>query len=133
MLSTMSVQKAYNKHFSITVNISLVEEESQPDSGQFLFSYRVRITNQSMIPAQLMSRHWVITDGMGRTEEVRGAGVIGLQPKIQPGQTFEYESCCPLTTSSGSMRGSYQMSGEDGQLFEIEIPEFYLVAPTALH
>jgi ApaG protein len=75
----------------------------------------------------------VITDALGRTEEVRGPGVVGLQPRIMPGQTFEYESACPLPTSSGSMKGQYHMTGDDGENFSVEIPEFYLIAPHALH
>lgn len=89
--------------------------------------------NQSSQPAQLMARRWIITDGFGQTEEVRGAGVVGLQPKIQPGQAFEYESACPLMTTSGSMKGSYQFLAEDGSTFDVEIPEFYLIAPQSLH
>lgn len=85
------------------------------------------------MPAQLMSRHWVITDGLGKVEEVRGAGVVGVQPKLSVGQSFEYESACPLSTPSGSMTGTYQMVTESGEAFDLQIPEFYLVAPSALH
>jgi ApaG protein len=81
----------------------------------------------------LVSRHWIITDSLGRVDEVRGPGVVGLQPKIQAGQSFEYESGCPLATSSGSMKGTYQMQSDDGVTFSVETPEFYLVAPNALH
>lgn len=129
----MPIQKQTNSNFHVGVQVSFIESESRPEENYFLFSYRVKITNRSTIPAQLISRHWVITDALGKTEEVRGAGVIGLQPKIIPGQTFEYESVCPLTTSSGTMLGSYQMVDDAGESFEIEIPEFYLVAPSAIH
>jgi ApaG protein len=129
----MSVQKVSNQDFSISAEVSYRPQDSRYETGEFLFAYRIRITNKGSASAQLMSRHWIITDGLGHVEEVRGAGVVGLQPHIQPGQTFEYESGCPLTTSSGSMRGSYQMISSEGEQFEIEIPEFYLVAPSALH
>lgn len=137
----MSVQKSVLKSTSkvvateieILVKPQFVEDESKIDSNYFFFSYKVTILNKGNSPAQLMSRHWIITDGNGQVEEVRGAGVIGQQPKINPGQKFEYESACPLVTSSGSMRGSYQMSCDDGSTFEVSIPEFFLIAPFALH
>ncbi len=129
----MSVQNVLNTDFQIKVFVTYIPEESRPESEYHFFSYKISIQNKGTSQAQLMSRHWIITDANGQVEEVRGAGVIGLQPKINPGQTFEYESACPLTTSSGSMRGTYQMIGEDGESFDIEIPEFYLIAPTALH
>ncbi len=119
--------------FQISTTVHYVDSESQPESNFHFFSYKIKISNVGNTTAQLMSRHWVITDGHGQTEEVRGPGVVGLQPKINPGQSFEYESACPLNTSCGTMKGSYQMVAEDGQSFEVEIPEFYLVAPTALH
>lgn len=129
----MGTQKVHSPHYEVSVQVTYVEAESSPENNYHFFSYRVRIENKGQEPAQLMSRHWIITDGHGQVEEVRGAGVVGTQPKIQPGQSFEYESACPLPTSSGSMKGSYQMLSSDGQNFEIEIPEFYLIAPTALH
>jgi ApaG protein len=127
------VQKTTNPQFQIQVQVTYVASESRPETDYHFFSYKVQITNKGNTQAQLMSRHWIITDGFGQVEEVRGAGVIGLQPKINPGQSFEYESACPLSTSSGSMKGTYQMLGADGEQFDIEIPEFYLIAPTALH
>lgn len=129
----MSIQKQISTNFQVTVRVNFVEGESKPESSYFLFSYRISIKNASPLPAQLVSRHWIITDAEAQVEEVRGAGVVGLQPKIQPGQSFEYESACPLGTSSGSMKGSYQMVSDTGETFDIEIPEFYLVAPNALH
>lgn len=129
----MSVQKMIAANFEIHVQPQFVEDESRTESSYFFFSYKVTIINKGTTPAQLMSRHWIITDGFGQVEEVRGAGVIGQQPKINPGQKFEYESACPLITASGSMRGSYQMSSEDGNTFEVSIPEFFLIAPSALH
>ncbi len=129
----MSTQKLLRSQFQISVKAQYVASESKPEANYYFFSYKIQITNAGKTPAQLMSRHWIITDSLGEVEEVRGAGVIGLQPKINPGQSFEYESVCPLSTASGSMKGSYQMVADDGGTFDIEIPEFYLIAPTALH
>lgn len=129
----MSVQKIVSQNFQVQVTVSYVADESKPESDYHFFSYKIKITNKGSSPAQLMSRHWIITDGFGQVEEVRGPGVVGLQPKINPGQAFEYESACPLNTSSGMMRGTYQMVDSDGESFDIEIPEFYLIAPSALH
>lgn len=130
----MSVQKTLTPQFTIMVKVSYNEAESRPDSDYHFFAYKISITNNSGFPAQLMSRHWIITDSHGRVEEVRGAGVVGLQPRLASGQSFEYESVCPLSTSFGTMRGSYHMVAEqDGTQFDIEIPEFYLIAPHSLH
>lgn len=129
----MTMQKQLIPRFEVDVQVSYVEKESRPESGFYFFAYRVRILNKGNVPAQLMSRHWIITDALGQVEEVRGAGVIGVQPKINEGQHFEYESACPLNSPSGSMRGTYQMVTDEGENFEVEIPEFYLVSPTALH
>jgi ApaG protein len=129
----MSMQKTTQPHFQLFVQVKYNETESKPDTQYFFFNYRIRIQNNSDFSAQLMSRYWIINDACGQTEEVRGAGVVGLQPKIPAGQSFEYESACPLPTSSGSLRGTFQMIGEDGSQFDIEIPEFYLIAPFALH
>lgn len=129
----MSVQKQINPNFEISVKISYIAEESKPESDYHLFGYKITIQNKGQDSAQLMSRHWIITDSTGQVEEVRGAGVVGLQPKINPGQNFEYESVCPLNTVSGTMKGFYQMISSNGEPFDIEIPEFYLIAPTALH
>lgn len=132
-----SIQKSsdpkLSKDFQVDVKVTYVSEESRPESNFHFFAYKILITNRGVKEAQLMSRHWIITDGFGQVEEVRGAGVIGQQPKIQPGQSFEYESACPLNTSSGTMRGSYQLISDQGEQFDIEVPEFYLIAPTALH
>lgn len=127
----MSMQKQLSPSFEVNVQVTFVEKESRPD--YYFFAYRIKIVNKGQAAAQLLSRHWVITDAQGQTEEVRGAGVIGVQPKINAGQSFEYESACPLNSPSGSMRGSYQMVTDSGEAFDIEIPEFYLVSPAALH
>lgn len=119
--------------FEIKVNTSYVDSESNPESDYYFFAYHIQIKNIGKHPAQLLSRHWIISDGNGRVEEVKGPGVVGLQPKITPNQVFEYESSCPLTTPSGSMRGFYQFITEDGENFSVAIPEFFLVAPCCLH
>lgn len=129
----MSIQKSTVTQIQIKINSSYISHESRPEENYHLFAYKISIANNGHQTAQLMSRHWIITDALGQTEEVRGPGVVGLQPKITPGQTFEYESACPLNTSSGSMRGAYQMVTDEGEVFAVEIPEFYLIAPQALH
>lgn len=129
----MPIQKSTTPHIQVAVTALYVPAESRPEQNYHFFAYKISIKNTGTRAAQLMSRHWIITDGLGRTEDVRGPGVVGLQPKINPGQTFEYESACPLSTSSGSMKGSYQMVSEEGDTFTVDIPEFYLIAPQALH
>lgn len=101
-----------------------VPERSSPEEGQWLFAYRITISNEGSEPAKLLSRHWIISDGDGREEEVRGPGVVGEQPRLAPGQSFEYTSACPLATPVGSMRGSYQMVRDGGALFEARIAPF---------
>lgn len=129
----MSLKKTQNTEFSISSTSVYVDSESAPDQNRYFFAYKIVIKNTGNSTAQLMSRHWIITDSLGHIEEVRGPGVVGLQPKITAGQSFEYDSACPLRTSSGSMKGTYQFVGEDGEVFDVEIPEFYLIAPTAVH
>ncbi len=129
----MSTQKTTTSSFKVSAKVTYVEQESRPEASYYFFAYKISIKNESALPARLLSRHWIITDGFGQTEEVRGAGVAGQQPQIAPGQTYEYESACPLATTSGIMKGSYQMTADDGSSFDVEIPEFYLIAPSALH
>jgi ApaG protein len=108
-------------------------ERSAPEEGSFLFAYRVRITNIGDETVQLMRRRWIITDGHGHTEEVGGPGVVGETPVIPPGASFEYTSFCPLPTSFGTMQGTYEMRTAAGELFEVEIGQFSLVAPQAVN
>src|ERR1700677_4148499 len=103
-------------------------ENSRPLQGEWVFEYTVRITNQGPETVQLISRHWIITDGMDLTEEVKGPGVVGKQPVLAPGESFKYSSWCPLKTPTGVMRGTYQMVGTGGRHFEIEIAPFALKA-----
>ncbi len=113
----------------VTVEPSFMESESAPDRGRYFWAYRIEIANLGDEIVRLRSRHWQITDQDGRTEEVRGAGVVGEQPVLKPGETFTYTSGCPLSTPSGIMVGSYQMQNERGELFSIAIPAFSLDLP----
>jgi ApaG protein len=108
------------------------DDQSTPDEGYYFWTYTVDITNESEETVQLKSRLWRITDANGRTEEVRGPGVIGQTPVIPPGQSFTYTSGCPLPTPSGIMVGSYQMTDEEGELFDVTIPAFSLDSPYAV-
>jgi len=110
-----------------------IPEQSDPEVGRYIFTYTITIRNNGRLPAQLIARHWIITDGHNEVQEVRGLGVIGQQPLIKPGESYEYTSGCVLPTPIGSMRGSYQMVGEDGNRFDVDIPEFVLAAPHQLH
>ena len=103
-------------------------ENSKPLNSEWVFQYTVRITNQGPYAVQLLSRHWIITDAAEATREIKGDGVVGEQPLLAPGQSFQYSSWCPLSTPMGSMRGTYQMVGADGRLFDIEIAPFALRA-----
>lgn len=129
----MSVIKTQLSQFKIHCQAVYIVGESKPEEDYYFFAYKISIENKGSSTAQLMSRHWQILDGNGKVEEVRGPGVVGLQPKIQSGQTFEYESACPLPTSWGSMKGHYHFISENGESFTVDIPEFFLVAPQALH
>ncbi|MFN7905648.1 MAG: Co2+/Mg2+ efflux protein ApaG [Pseudobdellovibrionaceae bacterium] len=129
----MPVQHETTQSIDIQTQVTYILSESRPEQGYHFFVYRIKIHNRGQTAAKLLNRHWVITDAMGCIEEVRGPGVVGLQPKINPGQMFEYESACPLQAPYGSMKGHYQFEDETGQTFNIEIPEFDLVSPQALH
>jgi len=124
-----------NDAYKVNVEVSpnYIEDQSRPDQQHFVFSYTVTITNNGNQPARLLTRHWIITDAMGKTQEVKGDGVVGEQPYLKPGEGFQYTSGTMMKTSSGSMMGSYQMIADDGFHFEADIPEFYLLAPTTLH
>lgn len=112
----------------VTVHPAFIPEQSDPNARQFLFSYRIRITNTSPAPVKLISRHWVIVDSHGEREEVRGPGVVGQQPRIEPGQSFEYSSFSQLRTPWGTMEGDYQFQRDDGSIFDAAIGRFYLVS-----
>ena len=110
-----------------------IPDQSSPEDDRYVFAYTVTITNVGRLPAQLISRHWVITDANNEIQEVRGLGVVGNQPLLNPGEAFEYSSGCVLATPIGTMKGTYQMVGEDGTRFDAEIPEFVLAIPRVLH
>ena len=118
---------------SVVVEPHFVPDQSDPSKQQFVFAYKVRITNTGERPAQVISRHWIIKDGEHAQQEVRGLGVVGQQPLLGPGETFEYTSGCPLKTPVGTMSGTYHCVGENGVPFEVNIPEFVLAMPRTLH
>ena len=107
--------------------------QSDPDEDRYAFAYHITITNTGTVGAQLISRHWVITDGTGKVQEVRGLGVIGEQPTLAPGQQFTYSSGSVIETPVGTMHGSYEMAADDGHRFQAEIPAFMLAMPRILH
>jgi len=113
----------------VSVNSFFLEDQSVPAESHFVWAYKVRIENQSPETVQLKRRHWRITDARGRVQEVQGAGVVGEQPVLQPGDSFEYTSGTPLPTSSGIMDGSYQMESAEGEAFDVAIPAFSLDSP----
>jgi ApaG protein len=117
----------------VQVRSAYVAERSEPSQGRYFFAYKVRITNVGTETAQLVSRRWVITDADGDVETVEGPGVVGEQPTLAPGESFEYTSFCPLATSFGSMHGSYRMVRPSGEGFEVEIAPFHLAMPAALN
>jgi ApaG protein len=108
-------------------------DQSDEAAGRFVFAYTITLRNTGSVAAQLVSRHWVITDAQGRVQEVRGLGVVGEQPLLEPGQTYEYTSGTAIATAVGTMKGAYQMVATDGTRFEATIPEFTLSVPRVLH
>lgn len=121
--------RALTNGFQVTVLPAYLAEQSDPDDGHYVWSYTIEIANLGGETAQLMTRHWIITDGNGRREDVNGPGVVGEQPILRPGDVFRYTSGCPLTTPSGIMVGTYRMVDENGRAFDIEIPAFSLDSP----
>lgn len=111
----------------VSVETFYIAEKSVPALHQFLFGYEVTVTNENPEPVQLLHRHWIITDALGRVEEVKGPGVVGRQPRLAPGESFRYDSFCPLATPFGSMRGTYKFLRDNGNVFDVEIPLFNLV------
>lgn len=124
-----------HKHyeFSVSVETAYVPDQSDEAQDRYVFSYTITISNTGSVPAQLISRHWLITDAVGHVQEVRGLGVVGAQPLLQPEETFQYTSGCVLATPVGTMQGSYQIVAEDGTQFETPIPVFTLAVPRTLH
>lgn len=120
------------RNIRVTVDPIFLEEQSRPEDSQFVWAYRVRIANEGEEEVTLRHRYWRITDSRGKVQEVRGAGVVGEQPTLKPGQIFEYTSGAPLPTPSGFMTGSYEMELSDGDLFQVQIPAFSLDSPHQL-
>jgi len=119
--------------FEVHVVTKYLPDQSEPDRHHYAFAYTITIKNIGAGTAQLISRHWIITDASNQVQEVKGLGVVGHQPLLEAGQSFEYSSGCVLTTPQGSMKGSYFCVAEDGHRFEVEIPEFVLSLPRTLH
>lgn len=117
----------------VKVESAYVPERSSPETNDWFFAYQVTIENRGEQPVQLRSRHWIITDAMGRVEEVKGAGVVGEQPRLEPGEGFQYVSACPLHTSMGTMEGSYQMVTDDGEAFDAAVGPFALFDPESMN
>ena len=124
-----------SKRYEITVvpKAAYVADQSDPAKDHFVFSYTITITNTGDVAAQIVGRHWIITDGEHRVQEVKGLGVVGQQPLLQPGESFEYSSGASIATSVGTMHGTYQMRADDGHTFEATIPAFTLSVPRTLH
>ena len=120
---------ATTRDITVRVSVSFLPEQSEPGKGRWFWAYHVRIETGSRQAVQLVSREWVIADGRGATHEVRGEGVVGEQPVLEPGGSFDYVSGCPLTTPTGHMEGRYFMVAADGSSFPVEIPRFPLIAP----
>ena len=133
MSQSTTTSQADTRGVRVSVQSRYLDEQSRPHAQRFVFAYRVRIENRGDEIVQLKTRHWIITDGFGHVEEVRGPGVVGDQPVLQPGQSYEYTSGAILKTQRGSMRGSYQMHLPDGHVFDAEIGEFVLERPFSLN
>jgi len=123
--------KKYN--VAVSSQTQYVPDQSDEENSRFVFAYTITIRNEGSVAAQLVSRHWIITDGRNQVQEVRGLGVVGAQPLIRPGESYEYTSGAAIATPVGTMKGSYQMVAEDGTHFDAQIPEFTLSMPRVLH
>ena len=127
----MGSSKKYE--ISVTAHTSFIPEQSDAENGRYVFAYTITLTNTGSVGAQLISRHWIITDAENHLQEVRGLGVVGEQPFLKPNESFEYTSGTAIATQVGTMSGSYQMVAEDGVSFDAPIPEFTLSIPRILH
>ena len=127
----MNEAKKYD--IKVTAQSFFLPDQSDEENDQYVFAYTIRIENTGQVPAQVISRHWIITDADDQVQEVRGMGVVGEQPVLKPGQHFEYTSGSSINTMVGTMRGTYQMVAEDGTRFDAVVPEFPLSVPRVLH
>jgi len=127
----MPAKPQYEIH--VSVETAYVREQSEPEDDRYVFAYTITITNMGTVPAQLLSRHWIITDANNKVQEVYGEGVVGEKPRLAPGDSFRYTSAAMIETPVGSMQGNYQLIADDGMEFEAEIPAFNLSIPHTLH
>jgi ApaG protein len=127
----MAQEKQYE--VAVSAQTQYLADQSDEPAGRYVFAYTITIRNAGTVAAQLISRHWIITDAQGLVQEVRGLGVVGAQPLLQPGESYEYTSGASIATAVGTMKGSYQMVAADGTRFEAPIPEFTLSIPRVLH
>ncbi len=128
-MPSASAYSAETEGVIVRVNPSYLAAQSDPEANHWVWAYQIEIVNLTPAPLQVVARRWTITDALGRVEEVRGSGVVGEQPVIEPGDSFHYASGCPLTTPSGSMVGAYFVQDQDGRMFEVAIPHFSLDVP----
>lgn len=122
-------QSATTRDVTVRVSVSYLSEQSEPSRGRWFWAYHIRIENNGDQPVQLLTRHWIITDGRGARHSVEGEGVVGEQPVIEPGASYDYVSGCPLATPTGAMQGSYRVVDAGGSSFDVAIPRFALTAP----
>ena len=128
-MKALFTDEATTRGVVVRVSVSYLPEQSEPHRGRWFWAYHIRIENEGPVAVQLLTRHWIITDGRGLRHTVEGEGVVGEQPMIAPGASFDYVSGCPLSTPTGSMQGSYHMIDEAGDAFDVTIPRFALIAP----
>ncbi|WP_448500779.1 Co2+/Mg2+ efflux protein ApaG [Sphingomonas sp.] len=128
-MKALFTEEARTGGITVRTSVSYLPEQSEPARGRWFWAYHIRIENDGARAVQLLTRHWIITDGRGARHTVEGEGVVGEQPLIEPGGSFDYVSGCHLATPTGNMQGSYRMLGEDGAMFDVAIPRFALVAP----
>ena len=129
----VAVADSQKHEITVVPKATYVEDQSDPSKNQYVFAYTITIANTGTVPVQLVSRHWLITDANGKVAEVKGQGVLGQQPWLKPGESFEYTSGTNIETAVGTMRGTYHMLAKDGQTFEAAIPVFTLSVPRVLH
>lgn len=123
----------HDREIQIGIETGYLDSQSAPEEQRYVFTYTITITNMGDAPARLLNRHWIVTHGNGKTQEVRGQGVVGQQPRIAPGEGFRYTSGAVIETEVGTMQGSYEFEDDRGERFEVAIPAFTLAAPNALH
>jgi ApaG protein len=133
MMGNLDMEADRRYEINVSTRTQYLADQSDEEAGRYVFAYTITIRNTGSVAAQLISRHWVITDADSQVQEVRGLGVVGEQPLIKPGEAFEYTSGTAIATQVGTMRGAYQMVAEDGTRFDAAIPEFTLSVPRVLH